>query len=140
MFRLYEDFEVEFKAVFREIDKKRIVERQLIKFKQTVSASYYTVQFQQIILRLHWKDDILIIRFYEDLKEYIKDKIVKEDRSKELIKYIEYIIRIDDVRNKKEVIQRSRMWNGSRCESGALKTSGAKISGRCRNDESVLAL
>jgi hypothetical protein len=43
------------------------------------------------------------------------------------------------VRNKKEVIQRSRMWDGSRCESGALRISGAKVSGRCRNDGSVLA-
>ena len=30
------------------------------------------------------------------------------------------------------------MWDGSQCESGALRTSGAKVSGRCRNDGSVL--
>jgi hypothetical protein len=31
------------------------------------------------------------------------------------------------------------MWDGSRYESGALRISGAKVSGRCRNDGSVLA-
>ena len=42
------------------------------------------------------------------------------------------------VKNKKEVIQKSCIWDGSRCESGALKTSGVKVSGRCRNNENVL--
>ena len=54
------------------------------------------MQFCQIILRLYWEDDTFIVKFYEDLKEYIKDEIAKEDRPKELTKYIEYIIRIDD--------------------------------------------
>ena len=96
MFSLYEDFEAEFKVVFGEVDKKRAVERQLAKFKQTGLASYYTVQFRQIILRLYQEDDIFITKFYKGLKEYIKHEIVKEDRSEELAKYIEYTVRIDN--------------------------------------------
>ena len=33
MFGLYNDFEVEFKVVFRKIDEKRAVEKQFVKFK-----------------------------------------------------------------------------------------------------------
>jgi len=89
MFDLYKDFEVEFKAVFGEMDKKKAIERQFVKLKQTGSVSYYTAQFRQIISRLHWEDETLITKFYEGLKKYIKDEIAKEDRSKELTKYIE---------------------------------------------------
>jgi len=42
MFGLYEDFKIEFKAVFGKVNKKRVVEKQLVKFKQIESASYYT--------------------------------------------------------------------------------------------------
>ncbi len=50
MFDLYEDFETKLKIVFGEMDKKRAVKRQLVKLKQTESASHYTVQFRQITL------------------------------------------------------------------------------------------
>ena len=43
MFNLYEDFEMEFKAIFEKMDEKRTIERQFIKFKQTGSILYYTV-------------------------------------------------------------------------------------------------
>jgi len=96
VFGSYEDFEAEFKAVFGEVDEKRAVEKQLAKLKQTGSASYYTVQFRQIISRLHWKNETFITKFYEGLKKYIKDEIVKKDRFKKLTKYIEHTIRIAD--------------------------------------------
>ncbi len=35
-------------------------------------------------------------KFYKNLKEYVKDEIVKKDRLEELAKYIEYTVRIDD--------------------------------------------
>ncbi len=41
-------------------------------------------------------------KFYKDLKECIKDKIIKKDRSEELAKYIEYTIRIDNRLYKKQ--------------------------------------
>ncbi len=44
------------------------------------------------------------------------------------------------IKNKKEVIQRSRIWDGLQCESNALKTNGAKVLGYCRNDGNVLIL
>ncbi len=37
-----------------------------------------------------------MIRCYKGIKDYIKNKIVKEDRFKELAKYIECAVRIDD--------------------------------------------
>ncbi len=46
VFRLYKNFEIEFKIVFGEVNEKRAVERQFVKFKQTVSVSYYTTQFR----------------------------------------------------------------------------------------------
>ena len=96
MFGLYEDFEVEFKVVFGEMDEKKVIKRQFAKFKQTGSVSYYTAQFRQIISQLYWEDKTFIIKFYEDLKEHIKDEIAKEDRPEELAKYIEYTVQIDD--------------------------------------------
>ncbi len=53
MFGSYEDFETEFKAIFGEINKKRVIKRQFVKFKQTGSALYYAIQFRQIILQLY---------------------------------------------------------------------------------------
>ncbi len=37
-----------------------------------------------------------MVKFYKGLKEHIKDEIAKKDRFEELVKYIEYAIRIDD--------------------------------------------
>ncbi len=53
MFGSYKNFEVKLKTVFKKINKKKAVKKQLVKLKQTGSASHYTVQFRQIILRLH---------------------------------------------------------------------------------------
>ncbi len=53
VFNLYKDFEVKFKIVFGEMDKKRAAKRQFAKFKQTGSASYYAIQFYQNILQLY---------------------------------------------------------------------------------------
>ena len=50
MFDLYKNFEAKLKVVFKEMNKKKTTKKQLAKFKQTGSASYYTTQFRQIIL------------------------------------------------------------------------------------------
>ncbi len=102
VFGSYEDFEVELKTVFGKVDEKRATERQLAKLKQTGSASHYTIQFRQITSQLHWENDIFITKFYKGLKEYIKDKIAKEDRPEKLTKYIKRTIRINNRFYKKQ--------------------------------------
>jgi len=37
-----------------------------------------------------------MIRFYEGLKDDVKDNLYKKDISNTFIKYIQYIVRIDD--------------------------------------------
>ncbi len=53
VFGSYKDFEIELKAIFGKVDKKRAVKRQFIKLKQTGLVLYYAMQFYQIISRLY---------------------------------------------------------------------------------------
>jgi hypothetical protein len=61
--------------VFREIDAKRVVERELRDLKQTALAVEYLVEFFRILLKLLYNKDSYILKYYDGLKEQVKDKI-----------------------------------------------------------------
>jgi len=88
IFKRYEDFKIELYTIFEDLDEKKTVGRKLAKLQQINSTTIYAVQFQQIILQLQWNDENLMIYFYKDPKDDIKDNFYKEDILDIFIKYI----------------------------------------------------
>ena len=66
------------------IDEKRAAEWQLYILKMNKSADKYLAKFQHIAVLTDWNDDVLILQYYWELSEDIKDKIAWRDCSEEL--------------------------------------------------------
>lgn len=96
VFGRYEDFEEELRAIFGDPDEERTAIRKLAKTRQTSSASNYAAQFRQVASRLQWSDKNLMTRFYEGLKDDVKDDLYKEDMPDTLAEYMQRAIRIDN--------------------------------------------
>ena len=48
------------------------------------SAAKYSVKFQHIVILINWDNDVLILQYYWELSEDIKDEIVWRDCLEEL--------------------------------------------------------
>jgi len=77
-------------------DEKRTAERVLLTLRQTGSTSNYAAKFRQEAAKLALGDKVLMIQFYQGLKDDVKDSLVMEDRPDALEAYIERAIRIDN--------------------------------------------
>jgi len=66
------------------INEKRAVKWQLYMLKMNKSAIKYLTKFQCIAALTDWDNDVLILQYYWELSEDIKDKIVWRDQSEEL--------------------------------------------------------
>ena len=66
------------------INKKRTVEQWLHTLKMNKSAIKYSAKFQCIVILTDWDDDILVLQYYWELSEDIKDEIVWRNHSEEL--------------------------------------------------------
>jgi hypothetical protein len=96
IFESYENFETTLQEAFGSPDSEREAERKLVNLRQTGSASKYAAQFRQISSHANWDDIALKARFYEGLREDVKDDLCKEDRSGSLADYIEKAVVIDN--------------------------------------------
>ena len=111
IFSDYNEFEERFLKVFGDNDEERKAERELARLKQTKSATAYAATFRQITSNLDWDDEPLMARFYEGLKDDIKDELIKADRPEDLTTYIEMAVRID------QRLYERRMERGSRTKT-----------------------
>ena len=59
-------------------------------------AVSYAVRFRQIASKLDWSDKTLIARFYDGLKDSVKDDLCKANRPDRLNEYVEMVVRIDE--------------------------------------------
>ncbi len=124
IFQKYSAFEEHLTGMFGNKDEVRNAEQQIENLKQRKSASHYATEFRQLVARTSWDDDDqLMSRFYQGLKDSVKDEIAKEDRPETLTKYIERAIRIDDRNYAREQEKRNgnRTWiprNGNRPNQG----------------------
>jgi len=84
IFSDFKKFKKELWKTFRVIDEKRAAEWQLYTLKINKSAAKYSVKFQCITVLIDWDDNVLILQYYWELSEDIKDKIVWRDWSEEL--------------------------------------------------------
>lgn len=96
MFEDYDEFEKRLKKVFGDTDEERKAERELARLRQTTSVAAYAATFRQVTSNLDWEDEPLIARFYEGLKDDVKDELIKLDRPEGLTEYIEMAVRIDE--------------------------------------------
>ena len=64
--------------------------------KQTKSAAAYAAEFQQIATKTEWEDKALMAKYYKDLKDFVKDRIVETDQPEKLDEMIEKSIIINN--------------------------------------------
>ncbi len=95
IFSNYKKFKNELWRAFRVIDEKQAAERQLHILKMNKSAVKYAAEFQQITTLMNWDDDTLVLQYYWELNETIKDEIVRMNQPEELQDMINIFINID---------------------------------------------
>lgn len=97
LFTNYPYFLRQLNMIFGNIDEKRIAERELKTLRQHTSAADYSAHFQRIAAHLNWGSEALLSRYYDGLKEDIKDEISrKENQPDSLFDMIEISIKIDN--------------------------------------------
>ncbi len=84
IFSNFKKFKKELQKTFKVINEKRAAKQQFYILKMNKSAVKYSVKFQHIVALTNWDDDVLVLQYYWELSEDIKDKIVWRDCLKEL--------------------------------------------------------
>ena len=79
MFNNFKVFKIHVRRVFKDINTKRTIVRELINLEQKKVALIYVVQFQKVLFNLSQSDAALIEQFYKDLKNIVKNDITKEE-------------------------------------------------------------
>ncbi len=95
IFSDYKKFKGELWRAFRIVDEKWAAERQLHILKMNKSAVKYAAEFQWIVALTDWDDDTLVLQYYWELNETIKDEIVRMNWLEELQNMIDTFINID---------------------------------------------
>ena len=84
MFYKFDNFCIYIKEVFGNQDENRAIEKQLLILKQTQSTMVYGSRFKTLAYTIRWDDAALASKFYEKLKNKVKDAMVAMDRPKSL--------------------------------------------------------
>ncbi len=95
IFSNYKKFKNELWRAFRVVNEKWAVKRWLYILKMNKSAVKYAAEFQWIAALTDWDDDTLVLQYYWELNETIKDEIVRMNWPKELQNMINTFINID---------------------------------------------
>jgi hypothetical protein len=105
-------FERALRSAFGDVDEQRANERKILRLRQIGSASKYATEFRQYASRLTgWEEAALMARFYEGLKDTVKDDLIREDRPDKLTDYIAMAVKIDD-RQYERKMERGPKTNG----------------------------
>ena len=84
MFSSYKKFVKKIITVFESVNSKREAECKLEHLKQKKSALNYATEFKQIVSVLNWNNKIYVSLFYWELKDEIKNKLMKIEWSDNL--------------------------------------------------------
>lgn len=103
VFASYKTFKDQLFQTFGEIDKERTAEQQLQMLCQTGSAADYSAKFQQYSAQTEWDEAALTARFYQGLKDRIKDDIARGERPARLELMISTAVRIDNRQYEREM-------------------------------------
>ncbi len=95
IFDNYKKFKDELWRAFRVVDEKQAAKRWLHILKMNKSAVKYAAEFQWIAVLTDWDNDALVLQYYWELNETIKDEIVRMNWPEELQNMINTFINID---------------------------------------------
>ncbi len=95
IFNNYKKFKNELQRAFKVVNKKQAVERRLHILKMNKSAAKYAAEFQRIAALMNWDDDTLVLQYYWELNQTIKDEIVRMNWPEELQNMINTFININ---------------------------------------------
>ncbi|TID01834.1 Retrotransposon-derived protein PEG10 [Colletotrichum higginsianum] len=96
IFANFQGFEDALKSLFQDPDGSRQAERDLAHLRQTKSATAYAAEFRRLCAQLKLTEDTKIFMFYNNLKDEVKDEIIKLDRPEDFLQYAELAIKIDN--------------------------------------------
>lgn len=107
VFSSYNQFKINIKKIYKDVNKEQTAEQNLQTLKQTTSVTEYTSKFQQITAKVEWNDTVFTAKFYLRLKDSVKNKFIKIKRPDELNNIIKTAIKIDN-RLYKRQLEKSR--------------------------------
>ena len=84
IFDTFIEFKKHIQILFKNINAEWTVERMLMNLQQWESAVIYAAEFQRIAFKTEWEDVSLIMQFYRELKDSIKNDIMKAEQSETL--------------------------------------------------------
>ena len=96
MFYKFDNFCIYIKEAFGNQNENRAIEKQLLILKQTQSTMVYGSRFKTLAYTIKWDDAAFASKFYEKLKNKVKDTMVAMDRPESLKDMIDIAVKIDD--------------------------------------------
>ena len=97
IFIQFSEFKKEIRRIFEISNEKQIAERVIQHLIQKTSASDYAARFQEHVNLIEWNDVAFMIMFRRELKDNVKDEIMRDGRNYEsLAEFIEIVIDLDD--------------------------------------------
>ena len=95
-FYKFDNFCIYIKKIFGNQNEDKAIEKQFLILKQTQSAMVYGSRFKTLIYTIKSDDAAFASKFYEKLKNKIKDAMVAMDKPESLGKMINIAVKIDD--------------------------------------------
>ena len=96
MFYKFDNFCIYIKEIFVNKNKDKAIKKQFLILKQTQSTMVYGSRFKTLAYTIKWDDAAFASKFYEKLKNKIKDAMVAMDKPESLKKKINITVKIDD--------------------------------------------
>ena len=103
MFYKFDNFCIYIKNVFGNQNENRAIEKQFLILKQTQSTMGYGSKFKILTYTIKWEDAGFVSKFYEKLKNRVKDTMVAMDKPELLKNIINIAVKIDDRQHDKFV-------------------------------------
>ena len=96
MFYKFDNFCIYIKKVFGNQNENKTIEKQFLVLKQTQSTIIYGSRFKTLAYTIKWDDAAFASKFYEKLKNKVKDAMVAMDKPESLKNMINTAVKIDD--------------------------------------------
>jgi len=97
MFTNFDNFKRELRRIFGTFNEKQIAKRVIQHLTQRTFATKYAARFQEYANLIKWDDVALMTMFRRDLKDNLKDEIMRDGKSiNDMFDLIEVAIDLDD--------------------------------------------
>ena len=97
IFAQFSEFKKKIRRIFEVSNEKQTAERVIQHLIQKTSANDYAARFQKHANLIEWNNVALMIMFRRELKDNVKDEIMRDERNYEnLAEFIEIVIDFND--------------------------------------------